>query len=173
MKKTVIILSVLALIAGSCNQATQNQSEVTNDEEVSVSSQTIEETIVNHNIEGIYRNSEETSCAIFLEIKKSGKGYSYSLSVDEQDELKGKVSVSDNGITLEGIAWVSNLGELKDGVIPEKDKGEPAFGVYFEWDNNSLIMQNYGNSMNYYQILNCEDKYIKLDFTTKKERKHE
>ncbi|MCL2650135.1 MAG: hypothetical protein FWD60_03790 [Candidatus Azobacteroides sp.] len=34
MKKTVIILSAIALIAGSCNQATKKQAETTNNEEI-------------------------------------------------------------------------------------------------------------------------------------------
>jgi len=114
-------------------------------------------------LEGQYTNSEEDGCEFVLDIVKSKKGYSYKLRVNDQ-EYKGKVTLSENEpyIMLEGIPWVSNLGELKDGRLPEDTKGEPTFGIDFEWTNCELTMQNYGNSMNYYVKFDCGGKYITL-----------
>jgi hypothetical protein len=109
----------------------------------------------NEILQGRYRNSTEISCDIFLVIDKSNEEYTYTLLINDS-EFNGKVTVSDNGITLEGIAWASN-NEVIDG-----KKIEPSFGVYFEFENGGLTMQNYGNAMNYYQVFDCQDKYITL-----------
>jgi len=117
-----------------------------------------------NSIAGRYRSSEDPNCNIFLIIDKSEDGgYSFTLLVGlDNSEYNGKVTVYETGIVLEGIPWVSNLGALKDGVIPEDEKGEPTYGIDFVWEDGNLTMQNYGNSMNYYVKLSCGNKYITL-----------
>jgi len=117
-----------------------------------------------NSIAGRYRNSEDPNCNIFLIIDKSEEGgYSFTMLVGlDNSEYNGKVTVYETGIVLEGIPWVSNLGALKDGVIPEDEKGEPTYGIDFVWEDGNLTMQNYGNSMNYYVKLSCGNKYITL-----------
>ena len=119
------------------------------------------------NLEGTYRSNHlyGDDCNTILHIKKTDDGYSFTLL--NGDEFKGKVTISNGGITLEGIPWVSNLGALdEDGNPVEKDLA-PEYGIDFMWHeedgNLVLTMQNSGNSMNSYQKLNCEDKLIALE----------
>jgi len=120
-----------------------------------------------YSFEGTYKNNHlyGDDCNTILHIKKTDDGYSFILL--NGSEFKGKVSILDGGIRLEGVPWVSYLGALDDDGNPiEKDLG-PMYGIeatVMEEDGNLVLtIQNSGNSMNSYQILNCGDKMIALE----------
>lgn len=126
---------------------------------------TLENSKSSQSLIGRYRNSEETSCNVTLDITKSQDGYSYKFKI--ADKLyKGKVSLNvdkeEKYITLEGIQWISNLGPLKEEDEPDKMESIPTYGIDLQWNENELEFQNYGNSANYYVITECEDKNVRL-----------
>ena len=119
------------------------------------------------NLEGTYKNNNlhGDDCKTILHIKKTDNGYSFILISGRN--FRGKVSILDGGIRLEGVPWVSYLGALdEDGNPIEKDL-DPMYGIDFimHEENGNLVLttQNSGNSMNSYQKLNCEDKIIALE----------
>jgi hypothetical protein len=124
-----------------------------------------------YSFEGTYRNNYlygdyGDSCNVILHIKKTGDGYSFVL-LNEGSKFRGKVSILEGGIRLEGIPWVSYLGALDDDGNPVEKDLEPMYGIdamVWEEDGNLVLaIQNSGNSMNSYQKLNCEDRMIALE----------
>ncbi|WP_051666582.1 hypothetical protein [Pedobacter sp. R20-19] len=113
-----------------------------------------------------YENAEK--CMMKITIEKTSDQYRYTFQ-SESRTLKGKLSLeadkSGNGyfITLEGIEWSEYEGALDDeGEPKEKDLALPV-GIQGAIQENAITIQNYGNSMNYYQQLaDCGDKYIVL-----------
>ena len=134
--------------------------EISNDESKSDYEENTEESI-----EGRYKNSEETTCELLLDIIKSGNEYSYKLQV--KDHLyEGAISISTVGdekyVTLEGIPWVKNIGPISNGEDPDDVEGYPAYGIDLYWNDHEMVLQNYGNAMNYYVKLECDDKFIRF-----------
>ena len=123
-------------------------------------------------IEGTYmviNNAENAEkCMMKITIEKTSDQYRYTFQ-SESRTLKGKLSLeadkSGDGyyITLEGIEWSEYEGALDDeGEPKEKDLALPV-GIQGAIQENAITIQNYGNSMNYYQQLaDCGDKYIVL-----------
>lgn len=113
-----------------------------------------------------YENAEK--CMMKITIEKASDQYRYTFQ-SESRTLKGKLSLEadkiGNGyfITLEGIEWSEYEGALDDeGEPKEKDLALPV-GIQGAIQENAITIQNYGNSMNYYQQLaDCGDKYIVL-----------
>ena len=113
-------------------------------------------------IEGRYKNSEETACELLLDITKTADGYSYKLQV--KDRLyEGTVDISvvegEKYVTLQGIPWEDNGDWDKEG---DSDIEMPTHGIDIFWSDEEKMFQNYGNSMNYYVILNCDEKFIRF-----------
>ncbi|MDU1893052.1 MAG: hypothetical protein E6767_20440 [Dysgonomonas sp.] len=160
MKCTILTFITITLFFSGCGQIKQNQvkTELNNKQPLSDSNQ-------KESIEGRYRNSEETACQLLLDIIKSENGYLYKLQV--KDHLyEGEVTISDDGdekyVILEGIPWVKNIGMLNGDSDPDEIEGIPTYGLEIYWGDNEKVLQNYGNSMNYYVKLDCDEKYIKF-----------
>ena len=141
MKNIIIILSIVTFIAGGCMRDKKTNSEKL----------TFPQSIV-----GKYINSEETDCNLKLIITKSQEEYFYKLQMDNK-VFEGKVDFSTekdgNYIILKGIPW-KDPSTMEDA--PSSNEIEA------QWDNGEISFQNYGNSMNYYVIINCDAKYIVL-----------
>jgi hypothetical protein len=105
------------------------------------------------NIEGHYVNYDDS---INLIIIKDDNGYKYKI-VTPNRNLEGKINISDDleYFILDGIQWASwEIDEIPQE-LPE------SVSVYI--DENDLIIQNYGNSMNNYVIFDdIGEKYINL-----------
>ena len=152
-------------------EETTNKTAIEQNTTVEQQKKKIEEVVVATNpdfaqfIEGEYRNAEENGCAIALFIGKSGiEGYSYTLDINNK-YYKGYISFSEGDesyITLEEIEWKENIGQLSDDDNPEEMESIPTYGLDFLWYDNTLTLQNYGNSMNYYVKTDCVEKYITL-----------
>ena len=112
---------------------------------------------------GRYRSSEETTCELLLDIFKSGDGYSYKFQVKGR-LYEGAVSISivddEKWVTLEGIPWMENIGPINND--NDADENISTYGIELYWVDNEMGLQNYGNAMNYYVKLACEDKFIRL-----------
>jgi hypothetical protein len=126
-------------------------------------------------IEGVYEvvnePNEVEKCAITITIEKVGPQYIYKFKSDSRS-LEGKVSLKVNEekdgfyITFEGIQWSEYEGELvmgEDGDYYPKEDLENPVGINGLIKENQIMIQNYGNSMNYYvQLSDCGKKYIFL-----------
>ncbi len=110
---------------------------------------------------GTYKNVEADNCSITLVIKKNVNDFVYVLNVNGEN-YEGKVSILNEMFVLEGIPWVSNHGDIQGKDLP-LGVGEPTFGIEFVREEGKLLLQNNGNAMNYYQKLNCDEKYITLE----------
>jgi hypothetical protein len=112
-------------------------------------------------IAGMYKSVGDETCKITLLIAKDGNDYVFFFNVNGK-EYQGKVAVYDDEIVLEGIPWVSNHGDVQGKGVPD-GSGEPTFGIEFVRNDGNLVVQNYGNAMNYYEKLSCGGQYITLE----------
>ena len=140
IKRVIFLILAAAIIAAACGQRQLKPADG--------SSQ----------IEGRWKNSEDTDCKLLLDIIKSGDEFSYRFHANNR-LYEGKVTVYPDGIELEGIPWISNLG---DTIMFPNAEETPAFGIDFVWEDGKFVMQNYGNAMNFYIKLDCSAKYITL-----------
>lgn len=147
MKKTFfkITTMLIMLVFVSCSKPT-GKSNVTND---SIETTNIKEANdVLPDIVGYYR-LPETGCDLALTIIKQNDKLKYY--------FKGE------HIDIEGIAILSKENDdfyiTFDGPIG----GYPAKTVTGQYTNNSIIIQNYGNSMNNYTYFpDCDEKYLEF-----------
>jgi len=168
MKKGIVILIAIALFAGSCNRATKQQTAETDNNPQNV--QTTDETDLRSEstafpqcVEGRWMNTEDENCNMFLTLANTTEGWTFYLQVREKF-YEGNVTFSDNEngkyVVLQGIPWVKYIGQLEEDADPDEIEGTPTFGIDLRWEDDELVFQNYGNSMNYYQVLECGDKYV-------------
>ncbi|MGX7666708.1 hypothetical protein [Flavobacterium pedocola] len=124
------------------------------------------------NIEGIYLTTEnEIECQIKLEIFKENETLKYKFKTPKKD-LTGEVSVSLNEkkdgyyLSLKGIQWSEYEGTIEydengEEIENEYELPKDLKGILYE---NQIVIQNTGNSMNYYvQLAECDLKYIYLN----------
>ena len=109
-------------------------------------------------------------CQITLDIVKRQAQYFYTLISDTT--YKGKVSISksedgkESYVTFEGIEWAEYEGDISNDSEEEREQ-KPVMklpvGIDGQLQDKEIIIQNYGNSMNYYvKLAGCGDKYIRL-----------
>lgn len=170
-----LFFSVLILTAViSCNK--KNEVSPDSSSEKSVTEVPVSDTISKTNsetdpIEGTYTTKE---CNISLIISKNKTGYQYIFKTKLRT-LKGKavLSKSNSGekyISLEGIKWdeyegdISNEDESDSTADSKSQKDlEIPVGIDALYVKDTLTIQNYGNSMNYYtKISECGLKFIQL-----------
>ncbi|MFD1602047.1 hypothetical protein ACFSJW_24040 [Flavobacterium artemisiae] len=166
----VLILTTVV----SCNKKTESLPKSTIEKSVTEVpvSDTISNTISTTDpIEGTYTTKE---CGISLIISKTKTDYKYVLKTKLRT-LKGKAVLSKNNsgekyISLEGIKWdeyegdISNEDESDSTADSQTKKDlEIPVGIDALYLKDTLTIQNYGNSMNYYtKISECGLKYIQL-----------
>lgn len=124
-----------------------------------------------NNVAGTYFDNV---CNITLEISKSKGEYYYNYSSDER-QLKGKVIFSrdeDLFLVLDNIEYAEDYFDIS---LPEENEakrkefeklrkiGKRQIGIDCYWSAEEIIIQNYGNAMNYYiKLYDCGEKYIHL-----------
>lgn len=120
------------------------------------------------NIEGTYRNSEETACNFRLTISKKGNEYFYNIKTDQR-KLNGKITFYRSldeqlvYITFEGIQWAEDNGQLDENGESKYGNTSLPIGIEGLLNSDGISIQNYGNAMNNYtKFSDCGDKYIIL-----------
>lgn len=181
MMKTPYLFPLCLLLMCSCGQTTKHQ----NIKADSTSSVTKADTGVNTrqsstaspDISGAYKemddDGETEGCGITLNIDKAASGYSYHLKQDTIS-YSGKLTVTHDAdkitfLVFEGIKYAEYEGDISQ---KEDDNSRPKLkspvGIEGELDADTITIQNYGNSMNYYVKLGgCGVKYIRLVKTHK------
>ncbi len=119
-------------------------------------------------IEGVYQATtmeESSNCAITVAIRKEKGEYLYDFQSTER-KLHGKVTffrdLEDRQvyITLEGITWSEYGGDL-DQADKRKTPLKLPIGIDGMFSQDTISIQNYGNSMNYYtKLSDCGAKYV-------------
>jgi hypothetical protein len=109
-------------------------------------------------IEGVYAFSDTLSkCNLTLEITKEIELYKYHLKTTTRS-LTGEISLEENE---ENDAYYGALDENSEPI--DQDIALPE-GLEGTIDENEIIIQNSGNSMNsYLQLGECDVKYIHLE----------
>ncbi|MGY4537855.1 hypothetical protein ACVW0P_002274 [Mucilaginibacter sp. UYNi724] len=104
-------------------------------------------------ISGTYVETE--GCGIVVIITKKGAGYQYQLTTPEHT-YEGKFSLDQSADKVSDI--------LFGGITyAESDGDEKRVGLGGQLSGDTITIQNYGNSMNYYVALgDCSEKYIRL-----------
>lgn len=125
----------------------------------------------NKQIEGVYTaepiNDEVGNCDITVTITKKKQDYFFSLETDSKT-INGKVTLTKNKetantiIMFEGIPWDEYEGNL-DAADSTDTELEIPIGIDGMLKNDTITIQNSGNSMNSYtKFLECGYKYIHL-----------
>lgn len=95
------------------------------------------------NLTGLYRNEP---CNISIEITKNTNKTKYFYKIVDNNQTKSQ-------------GYISSI----------KSNGEGGFYIKFKkidgmYENDSIVIQNYGNSMNEYNHFeDCDSKYLKFD----------
>lgn len=98
---------------------------------------------------GTYKTDTAKGCAINLIVTKKSDGYHYKIKTSARDQ-EGLLEIT----KIEQNVYLKFVGLL--GVEP-KDEIEGQF------TKNSIVIQNYGNSMNeYLNFDECDIKYLEL-----------
>ena len=101
---------------------------------------------------GTYVNQDTAACRLSIAIERRNGAYFYSC-----DSLKGPVQIE----TEDGRTYFTFQG-LKDDEPSELNSGEDS-SISAECVADTLNIQNYGNSMNYYvRFSHCDAKFLKL-----------
>ncbi len=123
------------------------------------------------NIEGTYYDE---MCGLTLMISKAQGEYYYEYISDER-KVDGKVRLSTNEdqyFILENMEYAEDyfdvsLAEDNEEKQKEYDRlkkiGKRQVGIDCYYDDEEIVIQNYGNAMNYYvKLYDCGEKYIHL-----------
>lgn len=123
------------------------------------------------NIEGTYYDE---MCGLTLMISKAQGEYYYEYISDER-KVDGKVHLSTNEdqyFILENMEYAEDyfdisLAEDNEEKQKEYDRlkkiGKRQVGIDCYYDDEEIVIQNYGNAMNYYvKLYDCGEKYIHL-----------
>lgn len=166
MTKFALIITILLFCA--CDNKTK---EVIT---VKEASKTIIELPANNtkdSIEGVYTavvdSNNDDECKLILELIKTKGGYSFSVKTNKRN-IQGKAKLVSNGpdekyILLEDIPWDEYEGNISNEDTVESKDVEIPIGIDFLYRKDTLTIQNYGNSMNYYtKFGECGSKYIQL-----------
>ncbi|SDD97674.1 hypothetical protein SAMN05216464_103218 [Mucilaginibacter pineti] len=121
-------------------------------------------------ISGNYEQTDTTDggCPISVTIRKSADGYRYKLTND-QKHYTGKIKLErdgdqSTGIIFEGIPYAEYEGDVSQlDDHGERPQPKLPIGVGGLLNGDTILIQNYGNAMNYYvQFGGCDAKFISL-----------
>lgn len=144
--QTILAVMLMVLFSFSCNDS-ENKDRQTKENELKVEDTKSENALPD--VSGKYKMPEGT-CGFELIITKEKEDYGYNMKGQNGIvDIYGKLTVSrENG------ADYLNL------TLPE---GFSSKSVQALFENNTITIQNYGNSMNdYHHFKDCDDKYMEF-----------
>lgn len=121
-------------------------------------------------IAGFYaveQDSEAETCKKFnIRIVREKDNYGYMINTCDRTE-KGPIRFfrgeKELYVIFENFRWAEYAGDLNVENEEDIDWNREVYGFDAEWDAGRLSFQNYGNSMNYYTIIEgCGGKFIEL-----------
>ncbi len=145
MKKTnIITIGILAtsFILGSCSNKSGEKVE---QKDTTTTKTEVAKTEVAVDYSGTYTMTDKSVCDLEIAIQKSGDNFTYS-----SGKAKGNIEI----IKQEGEVYLKMIAI--NGASPKGD-------VEAKYENETLLIQNEGNSMNPYSIFKkCDAKYLEL-----------
>jgi hypothetical protein len=146
MKKNIFMAFVLLSFTGftftSCNSKSGNSGEQKDSSVVKTDKVPVNGAI---DYSGTYSIVDKTVCELTIIIQKSGNGFNYI-----SGKAEGKVEI----IKQDSMTYLNLLGI--NGSSPKGD-------VEAQYENETLLIQNEGNSSNQYtNFKNCDAKYLEL-----------
>jgi hypothetical protein len=143
MKNIAVLLLVFSSLLMACNTQKTENSEDNKSADTLIKSENIAT-----DYSGTYK-TEDATCTLSIVISKSENQYSYVIT-ETKKEYKGNLSIENSDGEVY-FTFDSEIGDNKAGSISAK------------YENNTLIIQNYGNAMNEYHFFKqCDLKYIEL-----------
>jgi len=141
-----IILFIFAISCNSTTKSSDSKNEETN------STEEKQEAVKNENTgtdySGVYKATEEAACDIVISIKKENNNYTYNLKTKSID-FNGDLTITND----KGTIYFNFKGKI--------DSDTDGFDAQFS--EGLLTIENYGNAMNQYNIINdCDAKYIQF-----------
>ncbi len=135
-----IILSMGLLIG--CNGNQQNKTQKVSDE-------TKTETTGSTDYSGVYKsNLDGDGCNLTITLTKEDKGYRYYLTGEHHDQ-EGEAIIEETDAIY--ITFDGPIGNNEPKTVSGQIEG------------NTILIQNYGNSLNEYQyFIDCDEKYIEF-----------
>ncbi|MCD8742135.1 hypothetical protein LT679_16105 [Mucilaginibacter roseus] len=177
MKIRCLIIALSFLIISACGNPYKPGNIALSKDNSSKTAQnaaTIPKSKTPSGFEGTYERvpmgDETGACPMTVIIDRDGSGYNYRLTLNTQ-RYNGKATLSKEGdetlITLEDIRWSEYEGDISrddsDNAQNNADTLEVPVGVGALVTDSGLVIQNTGNSMNYYvKFAGCDCKYINL-----------
>lgn len=168
-------LLILLLIVSACQDPgkTVNQFHTTKETHLVLPGKKTQPSVASDNndpdISGSYEQADTTNegCPISVTIWKSSSGYRYKLT-NAQKHYTGKIKLERDaqsmGIVFEGIPYAEYEGDVSQ-LDDQANRPQPKLpvGVGGLLNGDTILIQNYGNAMNYYvQFGGCQAKFITL-----------
>jgi hypothetical protein len=163
-----LTLFIIILFFYSCNSNKKKKPEILKKE-----TQTLIDSNKNEDpVAGIYAtimdSNNANDCKLIIELVKSQGNYLFTLKTNSRN-VKGKAKLVTNQsgekyVVLEDIPWDEYEGDISNEEDTMRTKEiEIPKGIDFLYDKDTLTIQNYGNTMNYYTKLGeCGAKFIQL-----------
>ena len=133
----------VSIILGSCNNSNEQKTE----QKDSAKTETVQtpQTTVAVDYSGTYSMADKSVCDLVIEIQKKDNGFIYV-----SGKTKGNVEI----IKQEDEVYLNFIAI--NGKSPKGD-------VEAKYENETLLIQNEGNTMNPYSIFKkCDAKYLEL-----------
>jgi hypothetical protein len=142
--KALVFALVLVIGLFSCNSGSEQSTNSESDSTVVSNNQKSA-----NDYSGVYKTTVDNLCQIILTITKDGQNFNYQIKFDNI-EYAGKLLVENT----DGETYFTFDGLIDDNK-PKTVSGKLVDG--------SIMIQNYGNSMNeYHYFKKCDEKYLEF-----------
>ena len=167
MNKLTILILILSFYACDSNKKKEPEISIKKSQSLIENSNKDEDPVA-----GIYSaimdSNNADDCKLIIELVKTKGNYIFSLKTNSRS-IKGKAKLVTNEsgekyVVLEDIPWDEYEGDISNEEDTMRTKEiETPKGIDFLYDKDTLTIQNYGNTMNYYTKLGeCGAKFIQL-----------
>lgn len=136
-----LVLLLLTILLVGCNGKPQNQSQ----------SQVLKDSlqVITTDYSGVYKSNKiGVSCNLTITLIKETEGYKYLLTGEHYDQ-EGKALIEKADAVY--LTFNGPVGNNKPNTVSG------------QIEENSILIQNYGNSMNeYHHFVECDEKYLEF-----------
>lgn len=143
-----LLFASIFFLSVSCKQTAKDKTPTGQADSVKVEQQA-GNTEKGNDYSGRYKTDDTKGCSFLIELKKDGKSYRFSFKGEGIDNT-GRAFID----PIDGKNYVSF-----DGRIGSNEAGT----ISGEVNNEAIIIQNYGNSINEYHFFKmCDSKFLEF-----------
>jgi hypothetical protein len=141
----LVLIGILCLFGQlSCNSGANQDQNANQDSSLTTNKQSN-----SPDYSGVYKTSAESACQLSITITKQGQDFNYQLAYNNKT-YTGKVIIEDQ----EGTIYFSFDGKI------EENEAKSVGGQFID---GKIMIQNYGNAMNEFQLFkSCDEKYLEF-----------